>query len=103
MNQNGDIILETHTITDHSPISITEKPAHTASLRKIFKLKPKENTKVLADGIVLIKVDAEFSSNMCTLTGRQKKLKDLLKILKKRRSALNGKEYYKSKNFRAGV
>ena len=34
---------------------------------------------------------------------QQKVLKDSLKISKKRRSNLNGKEYYKSKNFRSGV
>ena len=34
---------------------------------------------------------------------QQKILKDSLKILKKRRSNLNGKEYYKSKNFRSGI
>ena len=38
-----------------------------------------------------------------TLTSSAKKIERLIKDLKKRRSNLNGKEYYKSKNFRSGI
>lgn len=38
-----------------------------------------------------------------TLTSSAKKIERLIKDLKKRWSNLNGKEYYKSKNFRSGI
>ena len=38
-----------------------------------------------------------------TLTSSTKKIERLIKDLKKRWSNLNGKEYYKSKNFRSGI
>ena len=38
-----------------------------------------------------------------TLTSSAKKIERLIKDLKKRWGSLNGKEYYKSKNFRSGI
>ena len=38
-----------------------------------------------------------------TLTSSAKKIERLIKDLKKRWTNLNGKEYYKSKNFRSGI
>jgi hypothetical protein len=44
MNLNGDTTQEIHTITDHSPTSIMEKPAHTVLSRRMSKLRPIKNT-----------------------------------------------------------
>ena len=68
------------------------------NLIKLSKQLKESNIHLLKKNKELSIKEQKLSETLTQL--QQKILKDSLKISKKRRSNLNGKEYYKSKNFR---